>query len=58
MSDRVGNNPVVRVQMPDMQAVQFQALIIFFSAILCVLHELVLKSNSIDEEFLLSLLLW
>lgn len=58
MSDRVGNNPVVRVQMPDMQAVQFQALNIFFSAILCGLHELVLKSNSIDEEFLLSLLLW
>lgn len=58
MSDRVGNNLVARVQMPDMQAVQFQVLNIFFSAILCGLPKLVLKSNSVDEEFLWRLLLW
>lgn len=58
MSDRIGNDPVARVQAPDMQAAQVQVLNVFFSAVLYGLHKLVLKSSSVDEEFLLSLLLW
>lgn len=39
------------VQTPNMKAVQFEALNTFSSTILCSLHKLVLKTNSVDEEF-------
>lgn len=42
--------------MPDLQVLQFQVLNIFFFAIVCDLHKLFLKSNSVCEEF--KYLLW
>lgn len=41
--------------MPDMQAVQFQVLDMFFFAIVYDLHKLFFKSNSVCEEFILSI---
>lgn len=41
--------------MPDMQAVQFQVLDMFFFAIVCDSHKLFFKSNSVCEEFILSI---
>lgn len=41
--------------MPDMQAVQFKVLNIFFFAIVYDLHKLFLKCNSVYEEFILSI---
>lgn len=58
MSDRADNNPPVRVQRPVTQAVVVQVLNVFFSAIQYGLHKSVLRNNSMDEEFLFSLLLW